>query len=301
MGEQAEKVRKHYDGRTPRRITTLVTDLDNTLFDWVDIWFRSFTAQVDAVARHTSVPVDTLLTEFKGVHERYGTSEFAFAVLELPSVRSSTADPSEVAELAWQALNTARKSAMHLFPGVSSTLRSVQRSGCTVVGYTESMPLYTKFRLVELGLDGLIDILYTPPGHGIPENLPHHYLRRWTEVADRLSTTEHRLTPPGELKPNPRLLSDIIADTGAQPEETVYVGDSQLKDVAMAQHAGIIDVWAKYGVAQHREQYELLRAVTHWTSDAVSAERGFELIDAPTYILEHSFSELLDLFLFGPG
>ena len=67
------------------------------------------------------------------------------------------------------------------------------------------------------------------------------------------------------------------------------------------------EIWAKYGVAQNREQYGLLRRVTHWTDDEVARERdlaqqlsvkGRGL--SPRYTLEHSFDELLQLFDFVP-
>jgi phosphoglycolate phosphatase len=106
------------------------------------------------------------------------------------------------------------------------------------------------------------------------------------------------LTPPGELKPNPKVLLDIIASVDAKPIETVYVGDSLMKDVAMAQQAGVTDVWAKYGVAQDRAEYELLRAVTHWQQSGVESEKVFIPPKSPQFVLEQSFSELLTFFSF---
>ncbi len=281
-----------------KSVTTLITDLDNTLFDLVDIWYRSFTAQLRAVAAEIDVPTQTLLGEFKAAHQRHGTSEFAFAVSELPSVLSSGVDVEKVTEAALNALDEARRPAMRLFPGVESTLHLVKSAGTFIVGYTESLPLYTKLRLVHMELDRLIDVLYTPPGHPLPAGVRTEHLARWT-TATQMRATIHRETPEGELKPNPRLLRDIMNEVSADPERTVYVGDSPLKDVAMAQHAGVLDVWAKYGVAQHREQYELLRAVTHWTDEAVKEEKQFELLRPPTYTLESGFDELLDDFEFG--
>ena len=78
-----------------------------------------------------------------------------------------------------------------------------------------------------------------------------------------------------------------------------YVGDSLMKDVAMAQSVGIKDVWAKYGSSHQKAEYELLRRVTHWTQEAVEKEKAISAREvAPTYVLEHSFAELLGLFEF---
>jgi histidinol phosphatase-like enzyme len=119
------------------------------------------------------------------------------------------------------------------------------------------------------------------------------------------SALEHtivRHTPPGELKPNPQILLDIIEASGATPEESIYIGDSLMKDITMAQDAGVRDVYAQYGYAQDREAYELLRAVTHWTDDDVARERTILARGTvtPSYTLRDSFAELTSLFLFQP-
>ena len=77
----------------------------------------------------------------------------------------------------------------------------------------------------------------------------------------------------------------------------MYVGDSLMKDVAMAQAVGAIDVLAEYGVSVNREGYELLRRVSHWTEADIERER--QLAASPTviprYVLKQQFSELLDI------
>ena len=107
----------------------------------------------------------------------------------------------------------------------------------------------------------------------------------------------HRHTPAGELKPNPAILLDIIHEVGGSTETSIYVGDSLIKDVLMAQEAGVMDVHARYGTAHTREEYELLRSVTHWTAEQVERERAASnRMVQPTFVLERSFQEILDLF-----
>jgi hypothetical protein len=73
-----------------------------------------------------------------------------------------------------------------------------------------------------------------------------------------------------------------------------------MKDVAMAQDVGVLDVHAAYGVVQDREEYELLRRVSHWTQADVEREREIATAPhvTPTYVLEETFAELLELFDF---
>ena len=64
----------------------LITDLDNTLYDWVSFYSQSFSAMAEELSKEINVPLDILLSEYKVIHQRFGNSEKPFATLELPSV-----------------------------------------------------------------------------------------------------------------------------------------------------------------------------------------------------------------------
>lgn len=66
----------------------LITDLDNTLYDWVSFYSQSFSAMAEELSKEINVPLDILLSEYKVIHQRFGNSEKPFATLELPSVIS---------------------------------------------------------------------------------------------------------------------------------------------------------------------------------------------------------------------
>lgn len=147
----------------------------------------------------------------------------------------------------------------------------------------------------KLGLDRLLDFLFSPPDHLVPENIKRLYPPESYEL--RRTINDH--TPKGELKPNPKILQEILAKVGAAKSEVIYVGDSLMKDVVMAKDSGVTDVWAKYGAADKRQEYELLRRVTHWTDETVAREKSLKHEDVkPTFILEDSFGEILQLFEF---
>lgn len=56
--------------------------------------------------------------------------------------------------------------------------------------------------------------------------------RAYRSIACGGDPTNSTSTPPRELKPNPRVLLDIINSVGARKERCVYVGDSLFKAVA---------------------------------------------------------------------
>jgi phosphoglycolate phosphatase len=67
----------------------------------------------------------------------------------------------------------------------------------------------------------------------------------------------------------------------------------------MAQDAGITDVFAEYGGSHEKEEYQLLVNVTHWSDEDVEREKKInERHIIPTYTLNRSFGELLELFDF---
>jgi phosphoglycolate phosphatase len=197
------------------------------------------------------------------------------------------------------AFRRARKSALRLYPGVREALEHARDAGALLVGYTESMAFYTADRMRRTGLDELLHYLYSAPDHDLPEGLGPQELRMYPDEHYLLKRTKHRHTPRGALKPNPELLLQIVKDLDADPRRVAYVGDSLMKDVAMAQQAGVADVWARYGVAHGQEEYELLRRVTHWTKEDVEREKKLTKADVrPTYTIE-AFDEILPLFSFG--
>ena len=280
-------------------VRMLITDLDNTLYDWVDVWYQSFIAQLDAINARTGLPVEDLLPRFKRVHQKHGTSEYAFAPAELFLPDEIGVGSADLYSCAYEALERVRQKTLKLYPGVRDTLTQIRAAGTLIVGFTESMPLYTKIRIVRLGLDGMLDYVYTPPNHRLPDSIPVEWAEQWTREGDKMQITVCREIPDGESKPNPDLLRSLLADFDMDADFAAYVGDSKMRDLIMAQGAGVIDVWAEYGVAQHTDAYALLRAVTHWTPAAVENERHFLAPREPRFTLVESFSEILGLLSFG--
>ena len=205
------------------RKTVLITDLDNTLFDWVEVWSQSFSAMLAVLLEQTGADPVSLKNEIQEVHKRHGTSEYAFLLEEVPTLKAfAKGEPvTEVFEEAIRSFRVARKKSLMLYPRVKETLQILKESQVRVVAYTESMAFYTGFRIRNLELDGLIDILFSPKDHDLPEGLSPEDIRRYPASYYEFRHTAHRHTPPNELKPNPQLLKDIISLIEAKPTECV--------------------------------------------------------------------------------
>lgn len=278
----------------------LITDLDNTLFDWFNIWYYSFSAMLNKTSEITKIPKQQLIEEIRPIHQKHGTAEYAFVLQEIPSLLKLYGNPEIIKEELDEAIHahrSARKDHLTLYQGVHESLTELKQRGTRVVAYTESKEWYSKFRLKKLGLDSLIDVLYSPTDHHVP--IPQ---AERTEI--NLERTICKNTPENELKPNPKLLKDIIEEERYQVCESVYIGDSLLKDMEMAIQAGVDEVHAEYGNQHFQtgdERYDLLRAVTHWTDDDVRREK--EIIDNKLGLqpkrVAKQFPDILSFFNFG--
>jgi phosphoglycolate phosphatase-like HAD superfamily hydrolase len=283
-------------------VATVITDLDNTLYDWVAMWGAAFSAMLRVLVEQSGINQSIIEAEAPDVHRKYGTSEFSFLIESLPSLQREHPgrNLTEVYADAIRVYREAREASLRLFPTVMDTLTTLKAKGCLVIGYTDSRAFYSAYRIRKLGLDGVLDFLFSPPDHDLPGTTRD--LRSQPPEAYEFKKTVHRHTPEGEVKPNPHVLGDIMRNVGATPARTVYIGDSLMKDVLMAQEAGVTDVFAKYGLAHHRDEYELLRRVSHWTDADIEREKKMKAEHNvyPSYTLTERFAELLDLFEFEP-
>jgi FMN phosphatase YigB (HAD superfamily) len=275
----------------------LVTDLDNTLYDWVTFFSTSFAALVSALEVRFDIPRNVLLREFKQVHQYHHNSEHPFAACELPSVLSRFPGMSraqvanELSPDVFQAFNSARKQILSLYPGVKETLTALREQGVRIVGHTEAIAPNAIYRLDMLGVLGLFDRLYAIESHLEP------HPRGGSHVDPELPPGFLRSVAASDRKPNPKLLLDICDLEKVSLTETVYVGDSIARDIMMAKQAGVTSVWAIYGTKYDPIAWNLLVQVTHWSDDDVAREAQLKAVAKnvhPDYVIE-SFSELLGI------
>jgi FMN phosphatase YigB (HAD superfamily) len=287
-----------------KEISLFVTDLDNTLWDWFEMWHSQFSVLLDGLVSTTGIDRQVLETQIRTLHQLHGTSEYSFLIRDLPILRDEYPGVNleeRFADVIRDA-RLARVNSLKLYPGVEQTLKSIQQAGTTVIAYTESLQFWTEYRLRRLKVDQYIDYLYSPPDHRFPAGLSREDIRTLEEHAYRLEGTQECLTPMSHLKPDPVVLESIIAKHGDDASRTVYVGDSLMKDVAMAQQVGAVDVLAKYGDTTGDPRYSLLQRVSHWTQEDVDREHRLRsAVDkeiVATYSLERSLSELMNYFEF---
>ncbi|WP_105259188.1 HAD family hydrolase [Pseudoalteromonas sp. T1lg88] len=275
----------------------LITDLDNTLYDWVSFFAQSFGAMLEKTVEITGIDRDELVDDFKQVHQYHSNTEYPFSIFELDSIQEKykTKD-KEVLKLhldeALHSFNSKRKKVLKCYSGVIDTLEYMSQKGVKIVAHTEAPVRNSLYRLEKLGIKGYFSHLYAPKDK-FHDDLDEHTLQ-WLQKHEN----SLRLLSKNELKPNPNLLLDICSKEGVQPSEAVYIGDSIVKDISMANEAGISSVWAEYGKQHSPEFWQLLVSITHWTPADVEREESLKkaLSDSKPNYIAQSFSDLIELF-----
>ncbi|PZO31430.1 MAG: hypothetical protein DCE86_08895, partial [Flavobacteriaceae bacterium] len=281
----------------------IVTDLDDTIWDWLTMWYNSFHPYYSSIQKRFNIPEDNLKADFKALHQKYNTTEVSFAFDELTTLDDNTKTQITAKKGFKKSIlhqyNSDKKSNLKLYDGVLESLESLKSKGVLIIGFTESNAFFTKYRIKHLGLDGLFDCIYTPLDTGVPQSVERIYDVEYWEP----QKTEIRYLSKTVKKPNSEILGIILKDFKVQSTEAVYIGDKIDRDVRMAIDAGITSVFAKYGSEIENDRYTLLKEVTHWTQEDVdreiaSHEKHKSEVIIPDYTLNESFSELFKFFSF---
>lgn len=254
----------------------LITDLDNTIYDWVTFFSTSFEAMVKSLSDLLQVDEETLLGEFKQVHQYHGNSEHPFAILELPSVKRAFPNRSRqellgCLKLPLDAFNNTRDRYLTLYENVTTTLEKIKQHGVKIIAYTDAFSVNAYYRIRKLGIEKYLTRLYASDGF----DYGHPNPEKATYYQPPLGFLN--LVPKNKRKPDPVILLEICERENTRPEDTIYIGDSLTKDISMANRAGITSVWAKYGTEFDASNWGILVKVTHWTPEDVEREEQLRL------------------------
>lgn len=288
-----------------KEVKVIITDLDDTIWDWMAMWYESFNPYFERISAELSIDKNELIKDFKKLHQKYHTSEVSYAYKELKSIKNNSynkfeEDSNESTISILHQYYRNKKLNLKLYDGVRETLETIKSKGVKIIGFTESNIFYTKYRIKTLNLDGIFDIIYTPEDHEIPVSVNKFYSDNHWET----HLTKFEVLPNGFAKPNPDILNEILQNNNIRVNDAIYVGDKLDRDVYMAAQIGMTSIHAVYGniISDHR--YDLLKKVTHWTPEQVQREINFKnnisgVRIEPNYSIS-KFSELLTLFNYIP-
>jgi phosphoglycolate phosphatase len=250
------------------RFRAVVTDLDNTLYPWVDYIVPSLEAMVDSLVATTSLPRVRIVQSLKAVYAKYQSNEYPFAIQESEIFAPYEADFDSFNALvlgpARKAFKDARERFLRPYPGVRETLEAIRARGLKLVALTDAPRNAAELRLKWLKLDGHFDAIYTLPGYALPDNVDPEIRRRQAAGHYNARAPVVELAADCE-KPNPAGLARILSDLGLDAASVLYVGDNVKKDMPVAEACGALGVWAEYGTyvsAEYRERLAVISAKT---------------------------------------
>jgi phosphoglycolate phosphatase len=283
------------------RLRAVVTDLDNTLYPWVDYVVPCLEAMVASLVSTTGLPRIKIVQSLKAVYTKYESNEYPFAIQESELFAPYERDPDSfiqlVVEPARRAFRDARERYLRPYPGVPEALEAIRRRGLALVALTDAPRNAAELRLKWLKLDQHFDAIYTLPGYPLPEHV-HPDIRRRQDAGHYRARTRVVELPREAEKPSPEGLRRVLADLELSGREVLYVGDNVVKDLEVARACGALGVWAEYGTyvsAEYRERLAVISAAVvtrrHVPEDVA---RGRAPAERPRLAIS-SFSQVLDV------
>jgi FMN phosphatase YigB (HAD superfamily) len=263
----------------------LLTDLDNTLFNWIDYFGPCVRAMVHALAHATKLEENEIYRQFKQVYSRFETPEYRQAIQELDLCQSQpSAEQQRLVRAGFVAFSRTRKLHLQAYKNVPSTLKWLKRQNVTIIGVTNSWVVDAVGRLRFLGLTKYLDGLVAWDGVVHDRGQPKIGLA---------SDQGHAVVPiPSQSrKPNADAYRAAIAHCGSRPDASLWViGDSVTNDLLPAREIGATTVWAKYGRKYEQENFDTVVQVTPWAPERIVATYDTTMM-TPDFVID-DFAEL---------
>ena len=248
----------------------VITDLDNTLYSWVNYIIPALEAMIDSLVKTTGFDKELIRTSLRDAYEDRGTNEYAFVLQEAKIFRELREKDfnefaARVMEPARIAFSNARQKYLELFPAVYETLRFMSARSVKVVAWTDAPVFAAGQRLKFLKIDKLVDSLFAMENPAVPQTtkIPQNILKRMENGFYQTNLKNENIMPRDWEKPCAKGLEKIINSYGISRDEAVVVGDNRAKDMLAAKSLGIDCLWARYGTyisKEYRERLDLISA-----------------------------------------
>ena len=258
----------------------LILDLDNTLYCWVDSFALALDSQITYLAKQLLIPKKLIKESFKKTFGLYGSIEVKDASFFLnvwDNLEMSSNEKRKIQENANQLFLDRFASELQLFPSVKETLDWSKEKGILLFAFSDASAYWINFRLDALNILEYFEKIYTAKDN---EQLSSEvFLDR------RITSLEESL-----MKPNTYVIDCISKEYCVDKDKIVVVGDNKKKDIVAAKKAGVVDVWASYGMNYSQKSRRLLSSVTPWTR----SQRAGAYRIKPTYSID-VFSEIIHI------
>lgn len=297
-----------------RPVKLIVTDIDNTIFDWISYYVHSLGALFANVAREIGCSEDVLRGEAKQIFSAHASIEYPFLIQEMPTVLehygsdidgmlSSLVEPSRLI------FKAEAEKWLVPYPNVLKTFKKLKElyPSTPIVALTDAPRYVAMWKLNKLGLLGEFSAVYgladprlpTDPVLGrvkvTPKILLKHLQQSNFNYAGKI-----RILPDEYEKPGVRGLKTVLMDYDLDESkesrgQVIWVGDNLRKDVGLGKKLGVQSIWASYGTKVDPKMFELLRTFSpdeNVEKNIYIDHKGAEA-PVPDFVLDESFAELI--------
>lgn len=262
----------------------VILDMDNTIYNWLDVYSYCFQKQIEYLHEKTGIEVNTIKKSFKQVFKKYDSLEVPDAVLELNIWDQCTMHREQIEDIQKVVQNILMdgwRQNIKLYPHVRETLEWLRINSVYVIGISDAFSFWIDYRLTCLSMLECFDRIYALENSRI---IHSKVVKEAGKASNMIVFSSH------ELKPSTKVIEVVAEMYNVEKSEIYLIGDSLKKDIVMAQHAQVHDIWAKYGTAFKKGNSSLLSEVTPWKKQ----RRGSDESVKPSYTIT-DFSQLREI------
>ncbi len=241
----------------------LITDLDNTLYNWDDYFAPSFRAMVHFLSKETGIDEDVIFSDYRYVYREHDSIEFSKSTQELAFLRDySSSRREKLAKTAAIVFGQTGRVYLHPYEGVLETLSWAVRVGIKLICVTNAPLVIAENRLQRLKMSGYFSGLAG-------------YLTDWkeTEFRGRSKKRIYWGLQKEELNSKRVAYEKIAGTLKLSPKSMYIIGDNLEKDVEPAIDLGAIGIWAKYGKECKPKSLETIRKISTLKKGEVNVEK----------------------------
>jgi FMN phosphatase YigB (HAD superfamily) len=272
----------------------LITDIDNTLFDFGLYAEAGLRRVVPLAASLLGISQAEAITELRAAFREFSSIEIQYAYESLPSLKERVADDRyrlsrELASAFWDSATQD----IEPYPDVLTTMEYLWRNGTAIVAVSDA-PMEAAWRkLRRLGLlrylSGVVAVK-SEYSRQRPIALRQEDIPDFGDPRETRHLFYHRLSP-NERKPSALAYERVLERILIDHSRVTVIGDSPLKDLVPARELGLSAYWAAYGERQ-RHLEATLQAVTPFEPPEALGSQAKEASDFGTL---DTFRELLDV------
>lgn len=283
----------------------LITDLDDTLYSWVDYWSPCFRAMVHALSRETKIEEDILINDFKNIYSKHKSLEYVQTVQDLESIKTfPESEKRRLVELAHTVFGQTARRNLKLYKNVKETIKWLTVFNIKIIGITNAPLITAMGRLRNLGLSKLFDGLAAFEGYEVlPFETSNQSLQRGLKnKSERIENARYKVWAfsESETKPSPKGYLRILEDMQVSPNNAYVVGDSLHKDIAPAAQLGMTTIHVTYNESYpvNPKNIDTLYKVTHWSKERINKVYN-EITIEPDFIIS-DFEQLTKILEIPP-